>query len=152
MLRRIKLMAFVIAFSLLVVPAAFAAQPDNVGGGLGNKAPNFSAGVFADGQTFGTKGTTSLPAPTPENFQSYDVLLAFTNGAAGQLPVAEAAPGNPSYNGGRWSAYNATWIGELANNPPLVTSYAEALAHVAMGNLVLEEAHNYFQCPLLPVK
>ena len=152
MFRRISLMSFAIALSLLVVPAAFAVQPDNVGGGLGNKAPNFAAGVYADGQVWGTKGTTSLPAPTPKNVQSYDPILVFANGADGQLPVGEAAPGNPSYNGGRWSAYVATWIGELANNPPLLTAHAEALAHVQVGNLVLEEAHNYFQCPLLPVK
>ncbi len=148
---RISLMSFVIALSLLVVPAALAMQPEDVGGGLGNKAPNFSAGVYADGQTWGTKGTTSLPAPTPSNMQSYDPILVLTNGAAGQLPIGEAAPGNPSYNGGRWSAYSATWIGELAANPPLLTSYAEALAHVAAGHLVLEEANNYFLCRLMPV-
>lgn len=148
MLRKMSLVLFVVVLSLTVAVPAFADQPDNVGGGLGNKAPNFGEGVYGDGQAWGTKGTTTLPAPNGNNDQSFDKLYSFTNGAAGQLPVSEAAPGNPDYNGGRWWGQSVTW-----NVPPVVlTSYAEIMEHEANGDLSIADAGNYFQCPLLPVK
>ena len=78
----------------------------------------------------------------------------FTNGVEGQMAVAEAAPGNPDYNGGRWISYTATWV---AGEPALLTSYAEVMAAVAAGDLVVSlgapgDGPDYFQCPLLPVK
>jgi len=94
MLRKASLILFVVVLSLVVAVPAFADQPDNVGGGLGNKAPDFSAGVFADGEAWGTKGTTSLPAPNDNNNQSFDPIFVVANGVEGQLPVGEAAPGN----------------------------------------------------------
>ncbi|HSJ56984.1 MAG TPA: hypothetical protein VLC95_07370 [Anaerolineae bacterium] len=152
MYRKMSWLLLVILFALVGAAPALADQPANTGGGLGNKAPNFDAGVFADGEAFGTKGTTTLPAPTAANAQSYDVILVFTNGAEGQLPVAEAAPGNPNYNGGRWTAYTATWIENLPHPKIVLTSYDDVLFHVSLGHIALEDAHNYFQCPLLPVK
>jgi hypothetical protein len=153
MIRKSSLMAVVLALSLLVaIPVAFADQPANVGGGLGNKAPNFSAGVYGDGQAWGTKGTTSLPAPTDQNSQSYDKIVTITNGADGQLPVAEAAPGNPLYNGGRWTSQSATWAENLPFPPPLLTSYDQVMYYVNLGLLTITDDGVYFQCPLLPVK
>jgi hypothetical protein len=152
MFRKTSSVLFLVVLSLAVALPAFAAQPANVGGGLGNKAPNFSAGVYADGQAWGTKGTTSLPAPTDANAQSYDVIVVIMNGPDGQLPVAEASPGNPAYNGGRWTAFAGTWAGGAMDPPPMLTSYDQVLYYAGTGELVLEDAHNYFQCPLLPVK
>ena len=114
--------------------------------------PNFSAGVYADGKAWGTKATTSLPAPNGKNNQSFDKIFVFTNGAAGQLPVGEAAPGNPNYNGGRWSVHTATWIEDLPHPKPVLTSYDEVMFHYSLGHLIIEDAETYFQCPLLPVK
>jgi hypothetical protein len=148
MLRRVSLVLFVVVLSLAVAVPALAGKPDHVGGGLGNKAPNFSAGVYADGEAWGTKGTTTLPAPNENNAQSFDKLFSFTNGVNGQLPVAEAAPGNPNYNGGRWSGQSVTW--NDPNNAVLLTSYADIPAHI--DELSIVETGNYFQCPLLPVK
>lgn len=117
-------------------------------------APNFSEQIYGDGVAWGTKGTTGLPAPNEHNKQSFDGLFIFTNGVEGQLPVSEAAPGNPLYNGGRWDAQTVTW--NCA--PYLITDYvvlmmAEALGHVTItdGNPD-EEKPDYFQCPLLPAK
>jgi hypothetical protein len=138
MLRKFALLTLVLALSLAITIPAFAAAPD------------FSAGIYADGQVFGTKGNADLPAPNENNRQSFDPLIKFTNGAEGQLPVAEAAPGNPAYNGGRWIEYKATWDADAAH--VLLTSYAEVLEQVELGNLSLTETGNYFQCPLLPVK
>jgi hypothetical protein len=153
MIRKASLLVFVVALSLVAaLPVALADQPANVGGGLGNKAPSFEAGVYADGAAWGTKGTTSLPAPNGNNQQSFDKIFVVTNGAEGQLPVGEAAPGNPMYNGGRWWVHTATWTDGSPNPLPVLTSYDEVMYHASMGHLIIEDAEVYFQCPLLPVK
>jgi hypothetical protein len=111
--------------------------------------PNFGPAIYADDETWGTKGNADLPPPNGNNTQSYDGLFKFPGGEIpGQLPVAEAAPGNPSYNGGRWIEYNVTWIGA----PELVTSYAQLQVLEQSGDVTITETGNYFQCPLLPVK
>jgi len=123
--------------------------------------PNFSAAVWGDGELWGTKFTTELPAPQEHNQQSFDKLFVIVNGAAGQLPVSEAAPGNTLYNGGRWFTHTVMWTaaGLLANDPlPVLTSYDEIMLHEEMGHLVIAPGSpaggppTYFQCPLLPVK
>ena len=123
-----KLFALAIALTLLFVTAG----------------PNFGAAIYADGVAWGTKGNSDLPAPTENNRQSFDGLYKFTNGVEGQLPVAEAAPGNPAYNGGRWIEYFVTFNGD----PELVTSYAQ----LQTLDVTIVETGNYFQCPLLPTK
>jgi len=120
--------------------------------------PNFGSAIYADGEVFGTKGVASLPAPNDSNVDSYDKLFAFTNGAAGQLAVAEAAPGNPNYNGGRWFTHTVTWTEaglEAHGGPVLLTSYADILFHESLGHLTITEGtfsggpQQYFLCPLL---
>ena len=152
MLRKTSSILFVVLLGLMAAIPAFADQPDHVGGGLGNKAPDFGAGVYADGQTWGTKGTTSLPAPNDNNQQSFDMIFVVTNGAEGQMPVGEAAPGNPMYSGGRWWLHTATWIEDLPHPKPVLTSYDEVMLHAGLGHLIIADAQVYFQCPLLPVK
>jgi len=121
--------------------------------------PNFSPAIYADGQFWGTKGLGTLPAPNGHNEQSFDQLYRFTGDfiGAGQLPVAEAAPGNPRYNGGRWSAHFVFWtetgIGIYGeDNLPVLKSYQEIQDHLNNGNLMLMPGADYFECPLLPVK
>ena len=129
-----KMLALTLALALLIVTVipAFAA------------GPNFGQAIYADGVAWGTKGNGGLPAPTDNNRQSFDGLYKFTNGVEGQLAVAEAAPGNPAYNGGRWIEYSVTFNGD----PELVTSYAQ----LQTLDVTIVETGNYFQCPLLPVK
>ena len=122
-------------------------------------APNFSPAIYGDGEVWGTKGTTSLPAPNAHNLQSFDNLYVFTNANDPdriQLPVSEAAPGNPKYNGGRWSVQSVTWTpaGFMAYGgyAPILTSEVDILDNANAGYLTIVTAHNYFQCPLLPVK
>lgn len=124
--------------------------------------PNFMPAIYADGQAWGTKGTTTLPAPNAHNRQSFDALYIITNSnnPGSQLPVSEAGPGNPHYNGGRWFAHTVVWTAErLAQGQvPILTSYEDILMHEAAGHLMISAgAPNpnmpvYFQCPLLPVK
>lgn len=137
--------------SALVVPAVLAKQP------------SFEPRIYADGQAFGTKGVTTLPAPNEHNRESFDELYVIrnSNNPAGQLPVAEAAPGNPDYNGGRWFTHTVEWT-EAAfvahGYVPVLTSEQEVLHHQLLGHLVITEGsfpdgpEVYFECPLLPVK
>ncbi len=125
--------------------------------------PNFSPAIYGDGVTWGTKGTTVLPAPNDSNRQSFDNLYVVTNSnnPQGQLPISEAAPGNPEYNGGRWFTHTAEWTeaGFLAHGlVPVLMSDEELDYHEALGHLVVTPGSFpngppvYFQCPLLPVK
>lgn len=126
-------------------------------------APNFGPALYADGETYGTKGTTVLPAPNDYNRQSFDALYVTTNSnnPAGQLAVAEAAPGNPSYNGGRWFTHTVEWTadGFLAHGiVPILKSADEVHYHEQLGHLVITPGSFpdgppvYFQCPVLPDK
>jgi hypothetical protein len=125
-------------------------------------APAFMPRIYADGEVWGTKGNSTLPAPNDSNEQSFDKLFKITNrnNPAGQLPVSEAGPGNPLYNGGRWSAYTVQWtpaaFAELGT-VPVLTSYDDVMQQQALGHLTITQgdpsgAYPYFQCPLLPVK
>ena len=122
-------------------------------------APNFMPAIYGDGEVWGTKGTTQLPEPNAHNMQSFDALYVFTNANDPngiQLPVSEAAPGNPHYNGGRWSVQMVTWTaaGFMAYGgyAPVLTTGDDVLYNQQAGYLTIESGHNYFQCPLLPVK
>lgn len=109
-------------------------------------APNFGEAIYADGEVWGTKGNEELPPPNDDNRQSFDDLYQFTNGVEGQLPVSEAGPGNPDYNGGRWAVVEVTWTDPT--EAVLITS-AEQLEQF---DLQFTETGRYFQCPLLPSK
>lgn len=151
MYRKTTLLVLIVLLSLaLVIPAAAA-------------GPSFGPEVYGDGTAWGTKGTTSLPAPNQNNLQSFDKLFVIrnSNNPAGQLPVSEAAPGNPNYNGGRWITYTVDWTesGFAAHGTvPVLTSYADVMFHESLGHLNIVQGSfdggppPYFQCPLLPVK
>lgn len=122
-------------------------------------APNFGPAIYGDGEVWGTKGLGELPAPNGRNNQSFDKLFIFVNGAAGQLPVSEAAPGNRAYNGGRWSVQTVLWTeqGLGANNPlPVLKSYTDVQTYYNLGHLAIAPGNpdggpDYFECPLLPI-
>jgi len=122
-------------------------------------APNFGPAIYGDGVAWGTKGLGELPAPNGMNNQSFDKLFIFINGAPGQLAVSEAAPGNPAFNGGRWSAQTVIWTTEglAANNPlPVLKSYSDIQLYSSLGHLAIAPGNpgggpDYFECPLLPI-
>jgi len=139
---------------LVVISNAVAADPGK---------PNFMPALYGDGQVWGSKGTTTLPAPNDRNLQSFDALYVVTNSnnPQGQLPVAEAAPGNRLYNGGRWFTHTVEWTAEGFMDHgivPVLTSYEDLMVHESLGHLVITPGSFpggppvYFQCPMLPVK
>ncbi len=152
MFRITRIIFLTLALSMLFIVPAFAAPG----------APNFGPAVYGDGEVWGTKGTTALPAPNSKNVQSYDKLFVITNSnnPDGQLPVSEAAPGNPDYNGGRWITYTAEWTQsgfDAHGTVPVLKSYADVMLHYSLGHLDITQGSPpggpppYFQCPLLPV-
>ena len=124
--------------------------------------PNFEPSVYGDGKAWGTKAAAILKAPTEKNMHSYDGLYVIINGSQGQLPVAEAAPGNRMFNGGRWIVYTTTWtqtgLDYYEGSPPVLMSFADLWMEYMDGNLVFVQGSfeggppPYFECPLLPVK
>jgi len=155
MLRKTLPVLFIIVLALTAVGAA-SANPGK---------PNFSPQLWADGQTYGTKGAAALPAPNEHNMQSFDKLFAIvnSNNPAGQLPVAEAAPGNPMYNGGRWVTQTVEWTQagfDAHGTVPVLMSYEDVMTHLALEHLTITAGSpdpvngppDYFECPLLPVK
>jgi hypothetical protein len=108
---------------------------------------------------WGTKATTKLPHPDGAE-GSFDVLYVFLDMYGSpqpledQLLVADAAPGDTDYNGGRWEVFTAQWQIE---DPYELTSTEAVEAAVTAGDLVTTEGSftggppDYFSCPLLPV-
>jgi hypothetical protein len=139
MLRKLVFLTLFLALALTAIAAPVAAG-----------APNFGEAIYADGQAWGTKGLSDLPAPNDANAQSFDLLFKFTNGVTGQLAVAEASPTNPNFNGGRWNVQIATWVD--GSEPVLITSYDQLMNYVSSGAIEVTSGNRYFLCPLLPVK
>jgi hypothetical protein len=125
--------------------------------------PNFGPALYGDGEVWGTKATTILPEPRGNNLHSFDKLFLVVNdqNMPSQLPVAEAAPGNRYYNGGRWITHVVRWTEEgmaFHDTLPTLTSFEEIEFHHGLGHLEIVQGTIpngpplYFQCPLLPVK
>lgn len=152
MLRKIAFMLLVLALGLIMAVPAFADSPD------------FSPALYGDGEVWATKGVTALPAPNGHNEQSFDKLFVIvnSNNPGTQLPVAEAAPGNPNFNGGRWFTHTVEWTQagfDAHGTVPILTSYEEVMIHYNLGHLEITQGSpnpgnppDYFECPLLPVK
>jgi hypothetical protein len=116
--------------------------------------------IWAEDRLFGTVATPTRFRTPPEH--STDVIFSFAeSGLTGQRSVAEAAPGNPAYNGGRWHVYGVEFteagvmmfdedmngmVDEEFTNAEAVLEAAEA------GLVVISDAEFYFECPLLPSK
>ena len=145
MLRRSSLITAVAALLLALVAVLPAAA----------QAPNFGPAIYADGKVWGTKGLGTLPQPNDNMLQSFDKLYVFGNSNnSDQLPVAEAAPGNPAYNGGRWWAQDVKWTDEFLEQGtvPLLKSYDDIMSQYNLGHLTITPTTTFFECPLLPVK
>jgi hypothetical protein len=144
--------AFLLVFGLSLAPVA--ALPG---------APTFSPALWGDGELWGTKAAAIIPPPNGRNNDSFDALFVVvnSNNPMGQLPVAEAAPRNFDYNGGRWYTHTVEWTasGFAAHGiVPVLKSYDEVMFHYSLGHLTITPGSpaggppDFFECPLLPVK
>jgi len=129
--------AALLAIGLIAAPAAAAR------GGIPGSPINEDL-LWADGELLGTIFQKALKYNGNES--SYDKLFMVPN----QNPVAEAAPGNSDYNGGRWLPTSVEWADGVT--PYELTSYAEIHAAADAGELIIgaSDTGAAFLCPLIP--
>lgn len=103
-----------IRFSVIGAVAALAVAGGGVvaaSGAGGVTGPAF----YVDGQLYRTVGTPTDLSGTGAPDHSFDVIYDF---GGAQANVAEAAPGQPGFNGGRWRvhgvAFNSSWAASVA--------------------------------------
>ncbi len=149
-LRRGLLPISILILGILTLPA-LALRP-------GTQPPTKVANaVWANGRIYDTQLLGDIKYPNPN---SLDRLYNFdSSGLNGQRSVAEAAPGDPNYNGGRWAVIPVTFTpeGKLVHDPDNdgnvnfeLMSEEQIINHVALGHITLGEPIRYFICPLLP--
>jgi hypothetical protein len=136
--------------TLGVTAAAFAALAAAAlaAGSGGVVGPAF----YVDGTTYRTVNTpTDLPASAPA--QSFDTIYDF---GGLQLNVAEAAPGDSDYNGGRWMVqalsfanYGAALQAFDANDSGAFDSAEEVEAAIAAGAATDLGVVKRFTCPVI---
>ena len=98
--------------------------------------------IYADDRLFRTIGTpTDLP-----NHGDFNAIYTFPGGLAS---VAEAAPGESGYRGGRWEVHEVTFV-SIA--PTQFTNDEDLLAAAAQGQVSIGPVVRRFECPLIPAK
>jgi hypothetical protein len=91
-----------------------------------------------------TIGTSTDLSGTGAPDSSFDALYAIEGQA---LAVAEAAPGDTGYNGGRWMRFQVTWNIE---DPYPLTSEQDVLDAADAGHVAIaSEPDAQFVCPVI---
>lgn len=128
------------------------------GNALADRATRVENAIWVHDQLYGTVGTvTAFESPPP---RSTDIIFSFMNsGLTGQRSVAQYAPGDPEYNGGRWNVMLVTFtdMGKDVHDPDgdgevnfELTNAEDVLHHAELGHLAITHPGVYFECPLLP--
>lgn len=78
--------------------------------------------------------------------RSFDAIYVLGDGL---MAVADAAPGDPGYNGGRWVVLPVTW-----NTAPVqLTSDEQVLAYAQAGWITIASTPvAKFECPVIPAQ
>jgi hypothetical protein len=106
-----------------------------------------SLAFYVDGVRYRTVGTPTDFSGTGAPAHSYDRIYALGDGLAN---VAEAAPGDRDFNGGRWMVLPVTWSAGVT--PVQLTSAEQVEAYAASGMLTIASAPvKLFECPVIPV-
>ena len=141
MLRRTISLA--VAATAMVLPAGIASA--------GVSGPAF----YVDGSLYRTVGTPTNLAGTGAPAHSWDVIYDF---GMLQPNVAEAAPGDADYNGGRWQVHGlsfADYAGAVAafdtNGSGNFDSAQEVEAAIDAGAATDLGVVKQFECPAIPV-
>lgn len=142
---------YIVILSLLVVLAGTTAV---YAGG----ATRVAEAIWANDNLYDTIVTPTTFVAPPDH--STDVIYSFMmSGLSGQRSVAESAPGDRDYNGGRWDVQMVVFTaqGMDAHDPDgdgfvnfELTNAEDVLAHEQLGHIIINEANFYFECPLLP--
>lgn len=113
------LSGFVVALTIVAAPVAAGGPP--------------SLAFYVDDVRYRTVGTPTDFSNTGAPESTYDKIYALGNGLAN---VAEAAPGVPGFNGGRWAVYPVTWH----TTPVQLTSDEQVLAYADAGWITIAES------------
>lgn len=96
--------------------------------------------IYANDELF-TGVNTPRDLPNSGKFDAIYVL------GAGLKSVADASPGDPDYNGGRWEVRLVTWV-TIA--PTQFTNADQVQAAAAAGQIAIGDVIRRFECPLIP--
>ena len=140
------ILILVVTFSLMWLAVAHAG------------ATRVSEAIWGHGQLYDTVITPATFISPPEH--STDTIYSFDmSGLMGQRAVADAAPGDRDYNGGRWSVQMAVFtdLGKEVHDTDddghidaELTSADQVMMMVDLGHLKVFPANFYFECPMLP--
>jgi hypothetical protein len=95
--------------------------------------------IYASDRLFRTVAT---PTDLSDNGR-FEPIYALGNGL---VNVAEAAPGEPGFVGGRWEVHPVTW---LTISPTQFTNAAQIHAAEAAGQISIGPVIRRFECPLI---
>lgn len=87
--------------------------------------------------------TIATPADLPP-VGKFDNIYVLGSGLAN---VADAAPGDQAYNGGRWAVQPITW---LTISPTQFTNAEQVHMAARRGEIRIEPVIRNFECPLIP--
>ncbi len=105
-----------------------------------------SLAFYVDGERYRSLGTPTDFSDTGAPDSSFDTIYLLGDGL---LAVADAEPGDPGYNGGRWQVLPVSW-----NVTPVQLTNAEQVeAYAAAGMLTIAPSPvKEFLCPVIPVQ
>lgn len=140
-----------VAIAVVATLAIGSVAAANGAGGV--TGPDF----YVDGELYRTVGTPTDFENTGAPDHSFDIIYDI----GGQPNVAEGAPGDPGFNGGRWkvvavsfntdyatslAAHDANVSGDFDSDEEVQAALADGGATGATGMVV-----KYFECPVIPV-
>jgi hypothetical protein len=103
-------------------------------------------GFYANGDLYRTIGTPTDFSHTGAPASSFDRIFVLGDGL---MNVAEAAPGDRDYNGGRWMVVPVTWN----TTPHQLKSDAQVMAAAQAGDLTIGTTPlAEFECPVIPIR
>jgi len=124
------LSGLVVALTIAVAPVAAGGPP--------------SLSFYVDGERYRTIGTPTDFSGTGAPAHSFDTIYALGNGL---INVAEGAPGDRGFNGGRWAVTPVTWHVTAVQ----LTSDEQVEAYAAAGMLTIGSPVKWFECPVIKV-
>ena len=104
-----------------------------------------SLAFYVDGVRYRTVGTPTDFSGTGAPAHSFDTIYAL---GSGLINVAEAAPGDGDYNGGRWMVRPVAW----RVSPVQLTSAEQVEWYADQGMLSILDPVKSFECPVIPVQ
>ena len=105
-----------------------------------------SLAFYVDGERYRTVGTPTDFSRTGAPAHAYDAIYVLGDGL---INVAESAPGDRDYNGGRWMVLPVTWL----TTPVQLTSEEQIEAYAAADMLIIASTPaRLFECPAIPAR